>query len=352
MAKRKHLVHLAGAALGVVWGAPLLAAPPEENDKAAAEVGLAEIVVTAQKREERLQDVPIAISAIGSDYLKARDISSIEALGTIAPNVKIERAPTNKTVSQIAMRGSVTVNPSVLFEPAVGLYLDGVYIAKAQGSLFDVADIERIEVLRGPQGTLYGRNAVAGALNIVSKKPSGELGGKIEASYGNYDYWRVRGTLDLPKFGIFSAKLSGQISKRDGFYKVLGNASTDEGQSLDSKSGMVQVRAEPSDALTLDYVFDISVNDQQASPAQAITALQKLCHDLQVVSTGAAPRYFDAADLPRPPGLAALARWSKELVQAARTADHPFAVPLMLEALVAQARNVLHSAAATAKNTP
>ena len=145
MAKRKHLVHLAGAALGVVWGAPLLAAPPEENDKAAAEVGLAEIVVTAQKREERLQDVPIAISAIGSDYLKARDISSIEALGTIAPNVKIERAPTNKTVSQIAMRGSVTVNPSVLFEPAVGLYVDGVYIAKAQGSIFDVADLERVE---------------------------------------------------------------------------------------------------------------------------------------------------------------------------------------------------------------
>jgi len=88
------------------------------------------------------------------------------------------------------------------------------------------------------------------------------------------------------------------------------------------------------------------------NPSEAIAALQKLCHDLQVVSAGAAPRYFEAADLPPPPGLAALARWSKELAQAARTTDHPFVVPLMLEALVAQARNVLHSAAATAKNTP
>lgn len=88
------------------------------------------------------------------------------------------------------------------------------------------------------------------------------------------------------------------------------------------------------------------------NPADAIAALQKLCHDLQVASAGAVPRYFEAADLPVPPSLVALARWSKELAQAARTADHPFMAALMLEALVAQARNVLHSAAATAKNIP
>ncbi len=278
MAKRKHLVHLAGAALGVVWGAPLLAAPPEENDKAAAEVGLAEIVVTAQKREERLQDVPIAISAIGSDYLKARDISSIEALGTIAPNVKIERAPTNKTVSQIAMRGSVTVNPSVLFEPAVGLYLDGVYIAKAQGSIFDVADLERVEVLRGPQGTLYGRNTLAGAINLVTKKPSGELGGSVEATYGNYDFRRLKGTLDLPAFGIVSVKLSGQVQKRDGFIDVVDNpypqaflarpSSVKDTSDLNSHSMLAQVRIRPSDTLTIDYAFDYSRYRQRPDFAQ------------------------------------------------------------------------------------
>lgn len=278
MANRKHLVHLAGVALGVAWGAPLMAATPEETNANVAEAGLAEIVVTAQKREERLQDVPIAISALGSDYLKARDISSIESLGAVAPNVKVERSPTNKTVSQIAMRGSVTVNPSVLFEPAVGMYVDGVYIAKAQGSIFDIADLERVEVLRGPQGTLYGRNTLAGAINLVTKKPSGEFGGSIEGSYGNYDFRRVRGTVDLPAFGIMSVKLSGQTQQRDGFIDVVDNpypqaflarpSSVKDTSDLNSDSLLAQVRLEPNDGLTIDYAFDYSRYNQRPDFAQ------------------------------------------------------------------------------------
>lgn len=243
--------------------------------------GIEDIVVTAQKREQNLQDVPIAISALSPAYLEKRQITSVADLSGLAPNLKVDTAGANRTSSIIAIRGGVQGNPQIYFEPSVGMYLDGVYIAKAQGSLFDVADIERIEVLRGPQGTLYGRNAVAGALNIVSKKPSGEFGGKIEASYGNYDYRRVRGTVDLPRLGIFSAKLSGQIAKRDGFYRVSGNAFTDEAQTLDSKSGMVQLRAEPFDALKLDYVFDISVNDQQAGIAQPISGTGTLAPYIQ-----------------------------------------------------------------------
>ena len=141
------------------------------QDEAAAtnDVGIGEIVVTAQKRAENIQDVPIAISAVSGQFLESRGITSIDGLGAIAPNVKIERAPSNKTISQISIRGSVTINPAITWEPAVGLYLDGVYIAKAQGSIFDVADLERVEVLRGPQGTLYGRNALAGAVNLITK---------------------------------------------------------------------------------------------------------------------------------------------------------------------------------------
>lgn len=243
--------------------------------------GLGDIVVTAQKRSQSLQDVPIAISAISSDYLEQRQVTSISTLSGLAPNLKVDTAGANQTTSIIAIRGGVQGNPQIYFEPSVGIYMDGVYIAKAQGTLFDVADIERIEVLRGPQGTLYGRNAVAGAVNIVTSKPNGEFGGRFEVAYGNYDYRRMRGTLNLPALGIFSAKLSGQITKRAGFYKVSGNAFTDEAASLDSKSGMVQVRAEPSDALTLDYVFDISVNDQQASYSQTINGTGALAAFVQ-----------------------------------------------------------------------
>ncbi|MBC7521703.1 MAG: TonB-dependent receptor, partial [Sandarakinorhabdus sp.] len=176
----------------------LAAGPAFAQAVAAADDAVPEIVVTAQKRSERIQDVPIAISAVSSQFLQSRGITSIDSLGSIAPNVKFERAPSNKTISQIAIRGSVTINPAITWEPAVGLYLDGVYIAKAQGSIFDVADLERVEILRGPQGTLYGRNALAGAVNLVTKKPTGELGGLGEFTYGNYNQIRGRAILDLP----------------------------------------------------------------------------------------------------------------------------------------------------------
>ena len=243
------------------------------------------IVVTAQKRAENLQEVPIAISALSSDYLEARDITSIDGIGAVAPNVKFERAPGSGTIAQIAIRGSVTINPAVTWEPAVGLYLDGVYIAKNQGAIFDVADLERVEILRGPQGTLYGRNSLAGAVNLITAKPTGELGGKLDVSYGNYDYKRAKATLNLPAIGPFSIKLSGQIAKRNGFFDIQGNpfpaaapfsqpASVKEAQSLDGRSAMVQVRFEPTDNLTFDYAYDYSKYDQRPSPGQLLRVNQ------------------------------------------------------------------------------
>ncbi len=267
-------------------GSCLFAALPgvafAQDEAPTSDAGIGEIIVTAQKRAENIQNVPIAISAVSSQFLESRGITSIDSLGTIAPNVKIERAPSNKTISQIAIRGSVTINPAITWEPAVGLYLDGVYIAKAQGSIFDVADLERVEVLRGPQGTLYGRNALAGAVNLVTKKPSGEFGGSAEVSYGNYDAKRAKAVLDLPAFGPFSVKLSGQIQKRDGFVKLTNDplygtpgsllSPPKQGRvgGLDSKSGMVQVRFQPTHNLTFDYSFDYSKFDQTPDYGQLV----------------------------------------------------------------------------------
>ena len=244
-----------------------LATPAAAQDAAQAEEspeGIGLIVVTAQKRAENVQDVPIAITAVGSQFLETRGIDSIDDLGTIAPNVKFERAPASKTISQIAIRGSVTINPAITWEPAVGLYLDGVYIAKAQGSIFDIADLERVEILRGPQGTLYGRNALAGAVNLVTKKPSGEAGGMAEVTYGSFNELRLRGVLDLPQMGAFSAKVSGQYRKRDGLIDLTapdgrGRNRTD---SIDSGSFMVQLRAEIADNVTADYTYDYSKSNQ------------------------------------------------------------------------------------------
>ena len=272
--------------------------------------GIGAIVVTAQKRQENVQDVPIAISAVSTAFLESRGIDSIDKLGTIAPNVKIERAPSSKTISQIAIRGSVTINPAIIWEPAVGLYLDGVYIAKAQGSIFDVADLERVEVLRGPQGTLYGRNALAGAVNLITKKPSGELGGLAEVTYGSFNEWKFRGVLDLPQTGIFSAKVSGQYRRRDGLIDLVApqapqtplglntqaavapTAQSGKTDSIKNGSFMVQVRADLSDNLVADYTFDYTKADQTPPFSQLLS-----------VNKNGDPRdIFDPASASRPYG--------------------------------------------------
>ncbi|HEY4548529.1 MAG TPA: TonB-dependent receptor [Pedomonas sp.] len=246
------------------------AAGQEQQDA----TGLGDIIVTAQKREENLQDVPIAITAMTSDFVQSRDMTSIDRVSGLVPNVKIETNGPSTTSSVITIRGGVQVNVALFYEPSAGLYVDGVYIAKSQGSLFDIADIERVEVLRGPQGTLYGRNTLSGAINVITRKPSGELGGRAEVSYGNYDYRRAKASLDLPQFGIFSAKLSGQIARRDGFVdnvaQTAGTGSGDDFWNYDSRSGLFQLRAEPAETLTLDYSFDISVNDQRPRYSQLV----------------------------------------------------------------------------------
>lgn len=247
------------------------------QDEAPTRAALEEVIVTAQKREQTLQEVPIAVSALTEDFVQSRDITSIDRVSGLVPNVKIETNGPSTTSSVITIRGGVQVNVALFYEPSAGLYIDGVYIAKSQGSLFDVADIERVEILRGPQGTLYGRNTLSGAINVITKKPSGELQGRAELSLGNYDYHRVKASLDLPQAGIFSAKVSGQIGKRDGFVDNVpsfdGAGSAPSGSdfwSLDSRSALFQLRADPDTLALFDYAFDYSENDQRPRYSQLV----------------------------------------------------------------------------------
>lgn len=291
------MIAASGCALAFVLAAPAVA---QQADAAQpSEDGIGVIVVTAQKRAENVQDVPIAITALGSQFLETRGIDSIDDLGTIAPNVKFERAPASKTISQIAIRGSVTINPAITWEPAVGLYLDGVYIAKAQGSIFDIADLERVEILRGPQGTLYGRNALAGAVNLVTKKPSGEAGGMAELTYGSFDEVRLRGVIDLPQMGAFSAKVSGQYRTRDGLIALTApdGSGRNRTDSIESGSFMVQLRAEITDSITADYTYDYSKSNQ-TPPFSQLLAVNRNGDPRDIFDPGSPSYAFGGAFFP------------------------------------------------------
>ena len=232
-----------------------------------------EIVVTAQKREQNIRDVPFSITAIGEAVVESRDITDISEIGPMVPNLQVTHPPGNSTAAQIAIRGGVTINPALTWETTVGLYLDGVYIGKTQGSVFDVVQVERMEVLRGPQGTLYGRNTLAGGINIVSKAPSGELSGYARAGIGDLGHRTLAASLDLPTLGAARISLSGRNESRDGWVDV-GDApgfppsSVGGLNELDSTAFRAAMDVDVGDRATLAYRFDYSEADQASSHSQ------------------------------------------------------------------------------------
>ncbi len=147
---------------------------------------LEEVIVTAQKRSQNLQEVPVAVTALNATQLEQAGISNIAEIERVSPNTTLRPSRATNTTLTAYIRGIGQNDPLWGFEPGVGLYIDDIYIARPQGAMIDVYDIERIEVLRGPQGTLYGKNTIGGAVKYVTKRMSGEAQGKVKASVGMF----------------------------------------------------------------------------------------------------------------------------------------------------------------------
>jgi len=185
---------------------------------------LEEVVVTAQKREETNQEIPISITALTASALEKRGIQNTGDLIGEIPAVGGFESPGARGTTGLSMRGVAGGSPANLsVDPAVAIYLDGVYIGKQLGSAMDVAEIERIEVLRGPQGTLYGRNSTGGAVNFITRRPSGEFGIRAIGTVGDYDHLGLKLNVDLPAIGEvgnglgeLAASLGYQTRERDG----------------------------------------------------------------------------------------------------------------------------------------
>lgn len=228
------------------------------------------IEVTAQKRVQNLQELPTAVTVFNSDSIRDKGITDVEDLSIYTPNMQISETPGGSTGSTIAIRGSVTINPAVTWEPTTGVYVDGVFVSKNVGGLFDVAAIERVEVLRGPQGTLYGKNTIGGALNILTRKPSGELGGEVRVGAGNYGMTELYVTADSNKINDkFSFNITANKKDRDGFYDNLSvNSEVKKFKELESSSLRFGALYEHSENLEFYYTYDNSDKDLTPSMGQ------------------------------------------------------------------------------------
>ena len=237
------------AYLSLTAGVSLLssAAALAQSAPAGPEFASSDIIVTATKRGERLQDVPAAITAIGGDDLQKRGLTNIEAIATQVPGLNFGQ---HAGATQIAIRGVGSTVDSGVAEPTVALYVDGLYMPRATMATLRGVDLERVEVLRGPQGTLYGRNATGGAINFISRGPTKEFEGGITASTGSRDAFGIDGYVSGPLADGVYVRLSGGHQEQDGYVKVVNT-----GRKLVNVNDdyvRFAVRLEPTDKVGVD----------------------------------------------------------------------------------------------------
>jgi iron complex outermembrane recepter protein len=254
----------------VLWSGSAHAADDSAADTDQRTGGLEEIVVTARKREESQQVAPVSVSATSGATLDLAQITRIDEIGQFAPGVDITESPGGVDTLNIVIRGISAPDPILTNDSPVALYVDGVYLGRSAGALMDLVDIDHIEVLRGPQGTLFGRNTTGGAVSIFTQKPAQQFGIKEDVGYASNNEIHSTTTLDtgvLASTGL-SAKLTYRHHQMDGY---LRNTLTDWANSpgADNTDEVVgTLHWEPVDAFTADYKFDAMGKSLIVDPLQ------------------------------------------------------------------------------------
>jgi len=238
-----------------------------QKPRRAAAQGVEEITVTARKREERLQDTPIAITAFDTTSLRDKEIRTISDVERFSPNLQFDNSIGAANSARIYLRGVGNGDSSIRDDPGVGLYVDGVYLPRAQGALITVSDLARVEVLRGPQGTLFGKNTIGGAINIVTQKPGYEFGGVAEIRAGTEGLFETRGAVDLPLVPEVAAmRVSFTTATRDGYMRNRATGSrTNDNKVL---GGRVQFLLNPTERLEFQLSVDHSRENRASNAAK------------------------------------------------------------------------------------
>ena len=240
----------ASAAIMIGVSLPAMAQDAPADDESAN----AEIIVTAQKREERLQDIPLAVSVIGGDAVANNGGITLENAQYLVPSLNFRKSGTSLNQA-LFLRGVGTINFSIAAEPSVAAVLDGVVLSRAGEGFTDLFDVERIEVLRGPQGTLFGKNASAGVVSIVTKRPTADFGATVEASYFTKSEYRGRATVNVPLAANVRSRFTGFYGNYDGNVNNLTKGSKVNGYEHYGVRGAIEADVSENIMLTLrgDY---------------------------------------------------------------------------------------------------
>ncbi|WP_317930557.1 TonB-dependent receptor [Halioxenophilus sp. WMMB6] len=255
---------LAGLSL---LSAAVLATPTLAQEAQRSGFVLEEITVTARKVEENLQEVPIAVTAFSGDALERRQIDSSDDIGKITPNLQFtNNAPLagNNNSSVIFIRGVGQISARANTDPGVGLYIDDVYMGQSVGGTMEMRDIAGVQVLRGPQGTLFGRNTIGGAVLISTTQPGDELGGKIRVGAGEDGLMELFGAVDVPISDTVKTRFTAGTKQQDGYVKRVSDG-TDLGDT-NNYTLTAKLLLEPTESFTANLALDYTEADENGSP--------------------------------------------------------------------------------------
>lgn len=252
---------------------------------------LEEVIVTARKRAENLQEVPFSVSAFTGDQLRDAQIDNMVEVGRLSPNVQINETNSLGSGSLTVYIRGIGANPS--YEQGVGLYVDDVYHSRQTGALMELYDVERIEILKGPQGNLYGRNTIGGAIKYITRDPSEEFEGSLELKYGDDSYSRIKGSISGPLSDTLGGTFAFARSTRDGWQ--MNEATGQEYWDLDTASYRGALLWEPADDFNVKFTAEYV--DDQSLPyvPQRVSLNEETLNTLSLITTTANQIFFPGA---------------------------------------------------------
>ena len=266
---------------------------------------LEEVIVTARRVEENLQDTPISVTALSAESLEERQIFRTDALDQVVPNLQFaNNAPLagNNSSSQIFIRGIGQTDPTSTVDPGVGLYIDEVYMGTAVGGTMEFRDIANVQVLRGPQGTLFGRNTIGGAILLTTTAPGDEFGGEVRVGAGSDSLGEFFGALDVPISDTFKSRFSFGLRKQDGY--VERNFDGQDLGDTNTWTATGKLQWQPSDAFTATFNMDYTKADENGS-ALVFATINEAATFPRVASIDAGCPQANGTPMPPFPGLPA-----------------------------------------------